>query len=203
MDPLVSIDIIKEPANLLQGIDVIQILGWVHLFFFVRAQESLGISVLSGLTCIGHNKIRLIWRTGSSVVAAPGTVEQAAQHRDWVVLGKHRHDLPFLFDREVKMLEAFFAASSSMVSRPTMHSSSTIRSCSLLLLRFVSKTIGARSRNSAFQRESVWDLSRCSRQILAGLLTPVRSSSTTCALKSDVNVRLLAIVFPPFWTYFT
>ena len=154
-----SIDIIKEPANLLQGIDVIQILGWVHLFFFVRAQESLGISVLSGLTCIGHNKIRLIWRTGSSVVAAPGTVEQAAQHRDWVVLGKHRHDLPFLFDREVKMLEAFFAASNSMVRRPTIRSSSASRCSSSPRPGPVEKISAARSTNSAFQRADTCGLS--------------------------------------------
>jgi len=59
MDPLVRIDVIEEAANLLQGIAVIQILGQVHLHFFDRAQETLGISVLPGLACISHTDLHI------------------------------------------------------------------------------------------------------------------------------------------------
>ena len=89
-----------------------------------------------------------------------------------------------------------FAASSCIVSRPTIRSSSAIRSCSSPRLRLVAKISGARSTNSSRQRKKTCGRSRYSRQISALSLIPESSSSTTCALNSGVNVRRFDIVFP-------
>jgi len=41
------------------------------------------------------------------VIATPGTAHQVTKERDRIVLGKHPDHLPFLVEREVKILEAF------------------------------------------------------------------------------------------------
>jgi hypothetical protein len=101
------------------------------------------------------------------------------------------------------MLEAFFAASSSMVNRPTIRSSSVIRCCSSPRLGSVAKISAARFRSSAFQREKTGALSWCSRQISAMVLAPVISSSTRRALNSGLKLRRFAIRFPLSWTHCT
>ena len=47
--------------------------------------ENLSLKPLRDHGLDGLLKICLIWRIGSSVVAAPGTLEQVAQHRDRIV----------------------------------------------------------------------------------------------------------------------
>jgi tetratricopeptide (TPR) repeat protein len=131
------------------------------------------------------------------VVAAPGHFEHLASYLDGILVREHVDHLPLPIEREVKMLEAFFATSNSMVSRPTICSRSAIRSCSSPRLRSVAKISGARSRNSSRHREKTCGLSRYSRQISALSLMPVSSSSTTWALNSGVNARRFDIVFPP------
>ena len=84
------------------------------------------------------------------------------------------------------MPEAFLAASNSIVSRPTICSSSAIRSCSSPRPRSVAKTSGARSTNSSRHRAKTYGRSWYSRQISALSLIPESSSSTTCALNSGV-----------------
>jgi hypothetical protein len=145
----------------------------------------------------------LVWLLGLVVIATPGTAHQVAKERDRIVLGKHPDHLPFLVEREVKMLEAFFAASSSMVKRPTIRSSSPIRSCSSPRLGLVANISGARSKNSTFQREKTWGLIRCFRQISAVHLRPVSSSRTIWALNSGLNVRrIVVMVVSPFMDYY-
>ena len=96
------------------------------------------------------------------------------------------------------MFEAFFATSTSIVNRPSMRSSSAIRSCSSPRLGWVAKISGARSRNSSRQREKTWGRSWYSRQMSALSLMPVSSSRTIWALNSGVNVRRFDIVLSPF-----
>jgi hypothetical protein len=86
------------------------------------------------------------------------------------------------------MFEAFFAASNCIVSRPTIRSSSAIRSCSSPRLGRVAKISAARSKNSTRQRENTSGFNWYSRQTSALLLIPVTSSSTTCALNSSYRV---------------
>jgi len=131
------------------------------------------------------------------IVAAPRHPKHLARHFDGIFLRKHTDHLPFPLEREVKMFDAFFATSSSIVSRPTICSKSAIRSCSSPRLRSVAKISDARSRNSSRHREKTCGRSRYSRQISALSLTPVSSSSTTRALNSGVNARRSDIVFPP------
>jgi hypothetical protein len=101
------------------------------------------------------------------------------------------------------MSEAFFAASSSIVNRPTIRSSSAICCCSSPRLGSVAKISGARFRNSAFQREKTGALNWCSRQISATVLAPVSSSITRRALNSGLKFRRFAIRFPLSWTHCT
>src|ERR687891_658281 len=98
------------------------------------------------------------------------------------------------------MAEAFFAISSSRVKRPIRRSSSAILACSWLFCSPVWNSWGASSRNSLFQRVTIWELSWYWRQTSARLLAPLINSSTTRALNSGVNLRRVAMLIPSSWT---
>lgn len=101
-----------------------------------------------------------IWRGRRPMrVTTAGAVYDLAHHAHWVLLCQHRDHRPFLLKGELNTPETFFALSNSMASRPTSRSHSAIRSCSALRFWSCSKTSGARSSNSVFQRASTCGLS--------------------------------------------
>src|ERR687896_507285 len=111
------------------------------------------------------------------------------------------HDQRSLLPRlPFNMAEAFFAISSSRVSRPIMRSNSAILARSWLLCSLVWKSWGAFSRNSTFHRATVWGLRLYCRQASARLVAPLISSNTTRALSSGVNLRRTAMFLPSSWT---
>src|SRR5205823_5907800 len=85
--------------------------------------------------------------------------------------------------------EAFFATSSSRVSRPTSRSSSATRAASRSSPGAPPKTPGRRSRKVFFQRATSSGLSPWARQRSAWDCAPVRTASTTSALNCGVKDR--------------
>jgi len=84
----------------------------------------------------------------------------------------------------------------SIANRPTMRSSSAIRASRTSLVPPFSNSIGERSKNSCFHRDSTESLIPYS-QLAADILFPsVKISSTIRALYSGVNFLHLTI----FWT---
>ena len=96
---------------------------------------------------------RIVAFAGSVVVTAAWIAQHLANQMDRVCRNQfHRHG-SLLFQRAPKILDAFFATSSSRVSRPTKRSSSTIRACSCPLVLPFWNTWAAFSRKTDFQAE--------------------------------------------------
>ena len=100
--------------------------------------------------------LRCCW---SVIVATTSAAYDLAHHAHGILLGHHGDHRPFLLKGELKSPETFLAMSNSIVSRPTSRSSSAIRSYSALRFWSCSKTSGAGSRNSLFQRASTCGMS--------------------------------------------
>src|SRR5262245_34146942 len=77
------------------------------------------------------------------VEAAAGDGQQVAEQVDRVLAPEQLDHLPFRFEGRLKSCEALFAASSSIVSRPTIRSSSASRFCSVVDSRSCAKTRSA------------------------------------------------------------
>lgn len=113
---------------------------------------------------------------GCIIPTAPGQPEYPADRRQRVICDQRADHLPFPRAGEVKSCEAFFAISSSMVSRPRRRSSSATRSASAVAAAELSKTSAARSSSCCFQRASRLSLIWCSRQSWAAVFCRVRAS---------------------------
>lgn len=130
------------------------------------------------------------------IVAASRTIYDVTDHGGRLACRQHADHLPFLVEREVKMLDAFFATSSSRVSRPTRRSRSAIRFCSARSFSAMEKMSVARCTKRRLHADTTCDASRCSRHTWAMVLLPVSTSSTTCTLKSGLNVRRFPMSVP-------
>lgn len=64
------------------------------------------------------------------VIRARRQIDHLTEQLDGIVCRQRPHDFSPLVEREGSSLEAFFEASNSIVSRPTIRSNSAIRSCS-------------------------------------------------------------------------
>jgi site-specific DNA recombinase len=132
---------------------------------------------------------RLVLTLAAIVVAAARQVQGLAKHSDGILLGQGHAQLPFLRRGAPQMLEAFFSTSISSACRPTKRSSSAMRASSRLQRSSPWNTTAERSRKVAFQVESKGAPMPYWRQTSALLLCPLRTSRTTLALNSAVNVR--------------
>src|SRR5262245_12682535 len=115
-----------------------------------------------------------------------------------MIVLEHLDHLPFLFEGRLKSCEAFFAASSSIVSRPTICSSSASRAWSAVASRSCAKARLALASSCFFQEVSSCSPSWFSRQTWAAVFVPVRTWRTTRALNSGLKVRRFAICGFPF-----
>src|SRR5262245_26729675 len=81
--------------------------------------------------------------------------ENVGSWTEWIEVrrSQHRDHLPFLRKQEITSCEAFFAICNSKVRRPTIHSSSAIRSRVSRPLAVLPRNSGAGSTSYAFQWE--------------------------------------------------
>src|SRR5574341_104975 len=147
----------------------------------------------------GGHQLALIWLVATIIVAAVRQIHQLTHHLYWIAKPRRQsvHERSFSLGGKPEDPNTFFATSSCMVNRPTMRSSSAIRSASWLLPGCErSNNSGARARNSCFQRERTVSLIPYSRLACARLFWLVSSSRTTRALNSGLYFRLSTIVNP-------
>ena len=140
-----------------------------------------------------HLQRYVIARALHVVVCAAWQVQHVAQHLNRILRGQLLNHLLLLVRAAPKLLDTFFATSSSKVNRPARRSSSAIRAYSWLRCSSLRNTRWAFSTNSAFQRDRISGLRLYSRHASALFLTPISPSSVTWALNSGVNLRRFLI----------
>src|SRR5579885_408486 len=141
-------------------------------------------------------QLQIILDMGLVIVRAWCQIEHLTEHPHWIDRCQCPYDLPSLPRGKESPRKAFFEASSSIVSRPTMRSSSAICSCSLLalpLLRGSANAWGARSKNTSRQWHTRSAATSYSRQTWANDLWPLSTSSTTWVLRSALYCLCLLI----------
>lgn len=140
------------------------------------------------------------------IIAAARQIQHLAANFDGIpLLFQHLHRRSLRCRTELEFPKTFLAASSSIVSRPTICSNWAMRFLSLfsLLLGSDPNRLLARSRNSAFQRDRVVSFISDSRLACISPFCPLISSSTTFVLYSAVYVfrsvilDLISLVYSP------